>query len=284
VTCVLDLPSLSSRGYEVLQRRERASHPELRGPHDAYFDARFEARQARRDREIDLADVIVTNSRLTMRTHVEAGADPAKFVVTPLAAPPAIAAVTRDFAPDRPLAVVWAGAFRFGKGAHVLIEALRGLKPGAALTVDVYGQVHLTQEALQAADDLVFHGPTAQARVLEAMEAADVLVFPTLSDGFGLVVGEAFSRGLPVITTDRAGAAEVVRHGENGLVIPAGDAEALRAALQWCLDNRRRLHEMRSAALAAAKTWQWPDYRRALMDRLGPRLTAQPDLMRCAAQ
>ena len=271
VATVLELPSLSSRAYEALQRGERARHPELRTPHDAYFDARFEARQARRDREIELADVIVTNSRLTMRSHVEAGADPAKFVVAPLAAPPAIAAVERDFAPERPLQALWAGGFRLGKGAHVLLEALRGLGRCGQLRTDVYGKVQLPDAALGGAEGLVFRGATAQPRLFEAMEAADVLVFPTLSDGFGLVVVEAFARGLPVIATDRAGAAELVRDGENGLVIPAGDPAALREALAWCLDNRRRLHEMRLAALETARNWQWPDYRRTLMRALAPR-------------
>jgi glycosyltransferase involved in cell wall biosynthesis len=269
VTTVLDLPSLSSRAYQALQREARERHPELRTPHDGYFDARFAARQARRDREIELADVIVTNSRLTMRSHVEAGADPAKFVVTPLAAPPAIGAVRRDFAPDRPLSALWAGAFQLRKGAHVLVSALQG---HPCLRVDVYGSVQLPGDAQAAAGGLVFHGPSPQPRVFAAMEAADVLVFPTLSDGFGLVVVEAFAHGLPVITTESAGAAELVRHGENGLVIPAGDPAALREALQWCLDNRLRLHEMRAAALATAKAWQWSDYRPALMAQLAPRL------------
>lgn len=271
---VLDLPSLSSRSYEALQRAERSRHPGLATPHDAYFDARFEARQARRDREIELADVIVTNSRLTLRSHVEAGADPAKFVVAPLAAPPPIDEVRRDFRPDRPLKVLWAGGFHLRKGAHVLLQALRGLAATGELEVEVYGAVGLPDDALAGAAEVAFHGPAPQARVFEAMQAADVLVFPTLSDGFGLVVGEAFAQGLPVITTDQAGAAELVRPGENGLVIPAGDPCALREALQWCLDNRRALHEMRPEALATARAWQWPDYRRRLADLLLPRLGA----------
>ena len=94
----------------------------------------------------------------------------------------------------------------------------------------------------------------------------DALIFPTLSDGFGMVVTEAFARGLPVITTDRAGASDLVRTRENGLIIRAGDTEAILAALRWCLDDRAKLAAMSLAALETARSWQWSDYRCALIE------------------
>ena len=54
-----------------------------------------------------------------------------------------------------------------------------------------------------------------------------------------MVLTEAFACGLPVITIDQAGASDLVRHGENGLIVPAGDALALR--VHWCLDNRLKV-------------------------------------------
>ncbi|MEI9805554.1 MAG: hypothetical protein WDN48_15575 [Pseudolabrys sp.] len=88
VAKILDLPSLDSRAYQALLRAEKSRYPELRGRYDDYFEKKFPQRQARRDAERDMADVIVANSTLTMRSHVKAGADPAKFIVVPLAAPP----------------------------------------------------------------------------------------------------------------------------------------------------------------------------------------------------
>ena len=87
VARILHLPSLDSLQFETIQRREKRAWPEFVGEHDAYFDRKFDSRYERRRREIDLADVIIANSSLTARSHIEAGADPAKVFVVPLAAP-----------------------------------------------------------------------------------------------------------------------------------------------------------------------------------------------------
>ncbi len=263
VARVLYLPSLDSRRFEEIQRRERQAWPELAGPYDAYFDKKFERRYMRRCEEIGLADVIVTNSALTSQSHIEAGAHPDKFLSVPLAAPPTIDAVRdRHGAVTAPLKVIWAGSFSIRKGAHYILQAWELLNPGRAARLDVYGALTVPERLLAGVGDgITFHGPVARPVLFRAYEAADVLVFPTLSDGFGLVVAEAMAHGLPVITTNQAGAADLVTPA-NGMVVPAGDARALAEALQWCLDNRERLAGMRHEALATARRRQWADYRR----------------------
>jgi glycosyltransferase involved in cell wall biosynthesis len=63
--------------------------------------------------------------------------------------------------------------------------------------------------------------------------SADVLCVPSRYDGWGLVVPEGLTSGLPVIATDRMGAGlEFVRTGENGWLIPAGDEEAILDAMR----------------------------------------------------
>ena len=266
VAAILDLPSLDSRSFEALQRAEREKFPELKSASDRYFDAKFDKRQARREEEIRLADVIVTNSSLTRRSHIEAGAEANKIIAIPLAAPPAVEEANPSFESERPLEVIWAGSFIIRKGAHYFLDAWRQLKAAGAARASVYGAVGLPDSALKPIPEgITFRQTIPRTQLFSAFQASDALVFPTLSDGFGMVVTEAFACGLPVITTDQAGAADLVRNGVNGFVIPAGDAGALRDILQWCLDNRQTLRRMRHAALETAKSWQWPDYRRALI-------------------
>ena len=267
---VLAMPSLDSAQFEAIKSAEVSRFPELLTRHQGYFERRFPARYERRRAEIALADLVVANSELTRRSHVRAGADPNKIVSVPLAAPPPIAAVEpSSLAKDDALSVVWAGTVSVGKGAHYFVEAWRALRAGNRARARVYGKINLPERVLRPLPEgleLVGHVP--QKELLTAFAQADVLAFPTLSDGFGSVVLEAFSCGLPVITTRSAGASEFITHGLNGLVIPAADARALTDALRWCLDNRDALYRMRFAALDTARRWQWPDYRRMLIAKI----------------
>jgi glycosyltransferase involved in cell wall biosynthesis len=269
VARVLHLPSLDNLQFETIQRREKQQWPELVGAHDAYFDRKFAGRYERRRREIALADVIITNSSLTARSHITAGAAPEKVFVVHLAAPPPVDEIASHGKPgEDPLAAIWAGPFSLRKGAHYLLDAWRRLRAGDNARLHVYGQPQLPARlAGAAADGVTFHGSVSRPVLFEAYCSSDILVFPTLSDGFGLVVAEAMAHGLPVITTDQAGAAELVSP-DNGLIVPAGDPRALAQALQWCLDNRERLHAMRFHALEAARRRQWHHFRRDLIAAL----------------
>jgi glycosyltransferase involved in cell wall biosynthesis len=266
VARVLHLPSLDSRCFEEIQRREKQDWPELVSPTDAYFDAKFERRYARRRAEIELADVVVANSSLTARSHIAAGADPAKVCPVPLGAPPPVKAIMDDDKRrKRQLVVVWAGSFSLRKGAHYIAAAWRRLKPGAAARLDIYGKVTVPERVLAGlGEEVRLQGAKPQSELFAAYESADILVFPTLSDGFGMVVAEAFAHGLPVITTDQAGASDLVTP-DNGLIVPAADEGALAVALLWCLDNRDRLLEMRHHALETARKRQWLHFRRDLL-------------------
>ncbi len=266
VARILYLASLENVQYDEIQKREKSKWNELLSEDDAYFDAKFEVRQQRRKREIDLADVIIANSSLTAQTHIAGGADPSKVFVVPLGAPPPVAEVRyRDSECTGPLNIIFAGPFSLRKGAHYLLQAWRKLNPGRAAVLNVYGKLELPERLISGGlDGIVFHGSVPQHDLFDAFESADAFVFPTLSDGFGMVIAEAFSRGLPVITTSQAGASDLVT-SENGLIVPAADVDALSNALQWCLDNRQRLREMRAPALEAAKRRQWSDFRRDLI-------------------
>ena len=78
-----------------------------------------------------------------------------------------------------------------------------------------------------------------------------------------MVVTEAFAHGLPVITTRRAGAADLVRHGENGLIIPAGDASLLQR--RWSgASPSGRIEGDAQGSPGDRGAWQWSDFRQAL--------------------
>ena len=87
--------------------------------------------------------------------------------------------------------------------------------------------------------------------------AADVFVFPSLIETFGIVLAEAMAAGLPVITTDGPGCRDIVRNGRDGLVIPAGDTEALAEAMIRVIHEPALRKDLARSALARAPDFSW---------------------------
>jgi glycosyltransferase involved in cell wall biosynthesis len=218
----------------------------------------------------------VANSNFTRSTYAAAGLDVGKVRVVPLGAPPPLepeAAEAGGSDPEGPLRLVWAGKFGILKGAHYLIEAWRMGNLSAHARLDIYGMKALPSALIDPAPEGIhFHGIVSRPVLHARFAEADALVFPTLSDGFGMVATEAWAHGLPVIMTQNAGASDLLRPGENGLLAPPGDAGALAQAILWCVANRDRLKGMRRHAVATAARNPWSKYRRALVEAVRPAL------------
>ncbi len=96
-----------------------------------------------------------------------------------------------------------------------------------------------------------FLGALSHTGVMEVMQQASVLVLPSRFDGWGFVVNEALSIGLPVIVTDQCGVAEVVSHNGGGCVVPSEDVGALASALDALLSSEHRWRQEASNAIRA---------------------------------
>ena len=266
-----DVPAPESSFVHEILARETERFPQLRTQYLRHTRSREARRLARRRAEWQAADVIIAASEFTKQSYARAGLSCADVQVVPYGSPPV---ATRDKAltprpGPRPLTVVWAGTFSIRKGAHYLLEAWRQGGFGAHARLHVFGAIGLPDAALHPLPAGVeLRGSVPRGALFEEYLHADALVFPTLCDGFGMVVTEAWSRGLPVITTDRAGAADLLRPRQNGLLIRAGDPGAIAEALHWCLEHPRELAAMREEALTTAAGWQWSDYRRTLVAKL----------------
>lgn len=264
---IYEVPSPEYDFVERLLADEMRAFPELRTRATPYFERVKAGRLEHRRREWDLADLIVVNSTFTFKTFVKAGLDTSKVVVVPYGAPDTISEPAKGPAPaaGRPLRFLWAGTFSIRKGAHHLLQAWRMRRNAGDAELHIYGAWNLPDRLRgDLPPSIRFHGAIPQSELFRRYAQADILVFPTLCDGFGMVVTEAFANGLPVITTDRAGAADIVRPGENGLIVPGGDVAQLAAALDWSVAHRAELSSMRSKALEAARIRPWSAYRAEL--------------------
>jgi glycosyltransferase involved in cell wall biosynthesis len=115
---------------------------------------------------------------------------------------------------------------------------------GVALDLDLVGQGPLRAdlEAQVASSGLgprtTFHGHVTHDRLVGLLGAADVFVSPALSDGNNVSLNEAMACGCFPVATDIPANAQWIRHGENGLLYPPGDAAALAACLIRAASDR----------------------------------------------
>jgi colanic acid/amylovoran biosynthesis glycosyltransferase len=128
------------------------------------------------------------------------------------------------------------------KGQSLLIHAMQLLlKQGVAfeLVLAGDGEMRIEIEALIRACSLTervrITGWISGEQVSHELEAARALVLPSFAEGLPVVIMEAMALGRPVISTFVAGIPELVRPGENGWLVPAGDIEALAGAMRACL-------------------------------------------------
>lgn len=131
--------------------------------------------------------------------------------------------------------------------AHVHLKALAAAAPETPFII-VSGSTRYRWHA----PNVRFLPRTAEVERYYA--AADAFVFPTTYDAFGMVLLEAMSAGLPVFSSDQAGAAELIRHGEDGFVFPLEDwVEATVSQLS----NRAELAAVGSQAEKTAGLHDW---------------------------
>jgi glycosyltransferase involved in cell wall biosynthesis len=133
-------------------------------------------------------------------------------------------------APDD-LVVTCVGRLAPEKNLNTLIaafEAIRRGHPRARLVL--VGDGPLRKELQARCPDAVFAGQRIGADLATHYASADLFLFPSLTETFGNVTTEAMASGLAVVAFDYAAAARLIRHGENGALVPFDDTAAFVAA------------------------------------------------------
>jgi glycosyltransferase involved in cell wall biosynthesis len=262
---IYEMPIGHSRAWCALRDEEIALEPLWGQTISASADS--EENLASKDEEIALASVVMTPSSFVARTLE---ASPARNVVVvpygcPSLTPSALeSADLRRKRGEGPLRVLYVGSMSQRKGISYLLQAMERLGASAELTL--VGRLAHTNQ--QMAAELNRHRWTAtmvHEQVLETMRNSDVLVLPTLFEGRALVVLEALSQGLPVITTLNSGTEDLVVDGVTGFIVPIRSTAGIVAALTRMIEDRELVTAMSEAAFRAAAECTWGTYRQRLL-------------------
>jgi glycosyltransferase involved in cell wall biosynthesis len=200
-----------------------------------------------------LADEIVVNSRWSRDALIAERVSSQKISIIPLAyeAPVQATGFRRaypsEFSVKRPLRVLFLGQINLLKGIMPLLEAAKELS-NEPVEFWLVGTQHLSiPEDFRCHPQIRWIGAVPRSEVASFYRDADVFLFPTLSDGFGLTQLEAQAWQLPVIASRFCG--EVVQHGVNGLILNEVTALRIAETLRHCLLRPTLLAEFSRSAV-----------------------------------
>jgi len=226
--------------------------------------------------ECELADRIVVNSEWARTGLLEAGVNGEKLSVIPLAYEMSEGGGQRSevrgqttedrgqrsevrggrqyphrFSAQRPLRVLFLGQINLRKGVARLFDAIRLLKD-EPIDFQFVGPAQISiPDDIRSNPRVRWFGRVSRSETASFYRRADVLIFPTLSDGFGLTQLEAQGYGLPIIASRDCG--DVVRDGVDGLRLPDLSGESIAHALQRCLCEPNQLRTFAENAIQSEK-------------------------------
>ncbi len=264
---IYELPTPYWRATREIVRAEAMSLPAWAATLPALEED--SPKMQRRDRELQLADLILVPSNFVRDSLNEAPGLRGMIEVVPYGCPPPSEQISSVTSEGQPLRVLFVGSLNQGKGLSYLEEAMRRIGGKAILTVIGSPTSSLPCPALRAFLTQNRHlSGLSNAEVLQEMKSHDVLVLPSLYEGLALVVLEALSQGLAVITTPHSGIEGLLKHGEECLIIPPRDAGQLADNLTMLINNPFKLALLKEAATTASRRLSWNQYRQTLRCRL----------------
>jgi glycosyltransferase involved in cell wall biosynthesis len=197
------------------------------------------------------AEVTVISTPLVERAE-RLGVPRPRITVIPMPIDRAVAtALERPLQPSRDRAtLLFVGRLIERKGAAFAIEALAALvREGRPVRLVVVGEgpegdaLMLLADALGVSDRVEMTGALSPADVRVRYENGGIFVMPAVTDwkgeqeGFGMVIVEAMAYGLPVVASRSGGIPDIIRDGDNGLLVPERDVPALAGAIARLLDD-----------------------------------------------
>ncbi len=106
-------------------------------------------------------------------------------------------------------------------------------------------------------DHIVFHGRVSESVLRNLYKNADLFVFPSLWEGFGIVLAEAMSYGLPIVTTNAGAIPYLVKDGRNGFLVPPQDPEELARSIEMLVASPELMADFGEANRKVAAEFSW---------------------------
>jgi glycosyltransferase involved in cell wall biosynthesis len=159
---------------------------------------------------------------------------------------------------------LFVGSLGQRKGLSYLFSATRALRGAVELTVIGTRPLAACPALDRELRDLRWIPSCSHREVLAEMAAHDVFVFPSLFEGFGLVLLEAMAMGLPIVTTPHTAGPDLITDGVEGFIVPIRSADAIAGRLDLLRRNPDLRADMAERARLRAREFTWDQYGESL--------------------
>lgn len=257
--CFYDLPIGYWRAGLKLLSEERERFPDWAITLTNFEDS--EEKLKRKDLELSLADVIIVASTFTATTLLEYPGKLPPVEVIPYGFPPVFSNREYTSAINKSrIKILFVGGLSQRKGIADLFSVAEELKNFIELTVVGHKASEDCKSLNMALTKHKWIPSLPHAEILRLMREHDVLIFPSLFEGFGLVISEAMSQGTPVITTERTAGPDLISNDQNGWLIRAGMRDELRASIEKILAKPSLVRSAGKEAMETARVRSWKIY------------------------
>lgn len=214
--------------------------------------------------EWECADVILCASEFTKKSVIRAGGPSVRCFVVPYGVDGRFQVPPRK-PHSGPMRVLTVGSASLIKGAPYILAAAKALQGKAQFRI--VGSINVSAKARARLEQLVeLTGLVPRSEIMRHYAWADIFLFPSICDGFGMVLIEALSAGLPIITTPNTGV--VIRDGIEGFIVPIRRVEPIVDSITKLKENQLLWQEMSQAALFRAIEFTLEAYKNRLLDLL----------------
>ena len=220
---------------------------------------------------------IIAASSFTRSTLIENGIDKDRITVIPYGVDSEVFSpdLSRLYRENDKLRLLFVGRMNQRKGIQYLLDSL-ALLHADQIELTVCGRVVDDLSIFRPFGDQVRIRPDiSRQELIAAYRAADLFVFPSVAEGFGHVLLESMACGLPILSTVRTAAPDLIESGREGFVVAPCETTPIAERIEWALSHRKALWSMRADARHTAQKFNWQRFRGSLAQTVAGYLKGQ---------
>lgn len=161
---------------------------------------------------------------------------------------------------NKPLKILFVGGLTQRKGIAEVFEVANHFSKHIILTVIGNKTSNVCEELDKNLSKHHWIPSLPHHEILEQMRLHDVLLFPSVFEGFGMVISEAMSQGTPVITTFNTAGKDFIDHGKNGWLVEPGNFNSIVQIIENIIDRPEQLDQISQNAKLTAMQRPWSKY------------------------